>query len=100
MISMGCDFKDFEGLVENGLEEMVEAERKVGEEAVRYAVEHGTYQNHTFKLRKSNTFIADRTGLTVGNKADYASYVESRGFEVVTGAALYAERRLKEIFEK
>ena len=32
----------------------------------------------------------------IRNDAEYASYVESRGYEVSTGAALFAERRLKE----
>lgn len=33
------------------------------------------------------------------NTADYASYVEAKGFDVLSGAALRAEKKLKEIFE-
>ena len=35
-------------------------------------------------------------GLELRNEAEYASFVESKGYEVLTGAALFAEKRLKE----
>ena len=41
----------------------------------------------------------DHDGLTLENIADYASYVEAKGFDVLSGAALRAEKKLKEIFE-
>ena len=47
----------------------------------------------------------DKDGLTLYNDAEspkgynYASNVESKGFDVLSGAALYAEKRLKEEFE-
>ena len=41
----------------------------------------------------------DETGLTLKNETEYASYVEAKGFEVLSGAALEAEKRLKEKFE-
>ena len=37
---------------------------------------------------------------TLKNEAEYASFVESKGFDVLSSAALYAEKRLKEEFER
>ena len=77
----------------------------VGESAVRYAEEHGTYQDRTLTLRTSNKYDVDEKGLTLYNDAEapkgynYASDVESKGYEVLSGAALYAEKKLKEEFE-
>lgn len=72
---------------------------EVGEEAVQYAKDHGDYQDRTGTLRKSNEYEADITGLALKNDTEYASCVESKGFDVESGAALYAEKRLREEFE-
>ena len=53
-----------------------------------------------YTLRTSNNYDVDKDGLTLKNEAEYASFVESKGFDVLSGAALYAEKRLKEEFEK
>lgn len=71
----------------------------VGQEAVEYAVANGTYQNRTGNLRRSNRYKVEDDGLLLHNDADYASNVEQRGYDVLSGAALYAEKRLKEEFE-
>ena len=77
-----------------------------GDEAVKYAEEHGNYQDHTLTLRTSNKYDVDKDGLTLYNDAaspkgyNYASNVESKGYDVLSGAALYAEKQLKEEFEK
>ena len=72
----------------------------VGDEVEKYAVEHGDYQDHTLTLRTSNDYDVDKDVLTLKNEAEYASFVESKGYDVLSGAALYAEKRLKEEFEK
>lgn len=90
------DFSDVESFFEHGYAEVKAIEEKVGKEAVNYAIEHGSYQNRTGTLRKSNKYSVEDDGLVIRNDAEYASYVESRGYEVSTGAALYAEKRLKE----
>ena len=72
---------------------------EVGEEAVEYAVKNGDYQDQTGYLRSRNQAKATDKKLEVFNDAEYASYVEAKGYEVISGAALYAEQRLKEIFE-
>lgn len=71
----------------------------VGQEAVKYAEEHGTYQNRTGHLRSSNRYRVEQDGLLLKNDAEYASNVEQKGYDVLSGAALYAEKRLKEEFE-
>ncbi len=90
------DFSDVDSFFDQGYAEVKAVEEKVGKEAVNYAIEHGSYQNRTGTLRKSNKYSVEDDGLVIRNDAEYASYVESRGYEVSTGAALFAERRLKE----
>lgn len=91
-------FEDAEWEVQK---EMIDA----GDDAVKYAEEHGTYQDHTLTLRTSNKYDVDEDSLTLYNDAaspkgyHYASNVESKGFEVLSGAALYAEKRLKDRLE-
>lgn len=81
--------------VEQGIDRAL---NRVGQEAVEYAKEHGSYQNRTGNLRRSNKYKVDEEGLTIYNDAPYASNVEQKGYEVLTGAVLFAEKRLKEEF--
>lgn len=98
------DFSDVDSFFEEGFNEVVNAEKAIGQESVDYAVEHGSYRDNTGLLRRSNKFKADRDGLTLFNDAEskgtqYAELVEGRGYEVLSGAILHAEKRLKEEFE-
>ena len=71
---------------------------ELGEEGVAYAVENGEYHNVTGNLRRSNKYDVDGTKLRLYNSAPYASEVEARGLDVISGAILYTEERAKEIF--
>ena len=90
------DLSDVYGFFRQGHSEVKAVEDKVGKEAVDYAIERGSYRNRTGTLRKSNKYSVQDDGLVLRNEAEYASFVESKGYEVLTGAALYAEKRLKE----
>lgn len=79
--------------VENAMED-------VGQEFVDDAVAEGNYHDRTGNLRRSNYAEVDENSLTLGNKADYASDMESRGFEVCSTFALRAAERLQEKFGK
>ena len=100
------DFSDVGQFFDEGEWEVEKEMIDVGDEAVKYAEEHGTYQDHTLTLRTSNKYDVDETGLTLYNDAtapngfQYASKVESKGFDVLSGAALYAEKELKKRFEQ
>ena len=99
------DFSDVASYFEQGENEIKKVEEKVGKEAVEYAVQHGSYQDRTGTLRKSNKYSVSDEGLELKNDAkspegyNYASNVESKGYEVLSGAALFAEKRLKEEIE-
>lgn len=99
------DFSDVDSFFDEGEWEVEKKMIDVGDEAVKYAEEHGNYQDHTLTLRTSNKYDVDKDGLTLYNDAEslkgyqYASNVESKGVDVLSGAALYAEKRLKEEFE-
>lgn len=92
-------FDDVEDFFRKGIEEVKGEMKKVGYKAVSYAKATGDYEDHTGHLRASNDFYVDEHGLKVFNTAEYASYVESKGYNVVTAAALFAEEQLKKTFE-
>lgn len=100
MRNSGCkfNFSDVDKFIRRGKREVMRIEASVGERAVRYAKETGNYQDHTGHLRDSNKYSVSEKGLRIYNDADYAAYVEAKGYEVVSGAALFAESELKEIF--
>lgn len=79
--------------------EVLEAMESIGEEAVEYAEQFGTYHDVTGNLRRSNKYRVSKKGLEIYNTAEYAESVEQRGHDVISGAALFAEKRLKEEFE-
>ncbi len=99
MVGVDFDFSDVDDFLNKGEWEVEKKMIDVGDEAVKYAEEHGDYQDRTLILRTSNDYDVDESGLTLKNEAEYASFVESKGFDVLSGAALYAEKRLKEEFE-
>lgn len=93
------DFSDVDQFFDDGEWEVEKAMIDVGDEAVKDAKANHTYQNRTGNLEASNDYDVDKDGLTLDNTADYASYVEAKGFDVLSGPALRAEKKLKEIFE-
>lgn len=101
------DFSDVDAFLEAGERETISTMRSVGQEAVNYAETNGDYENHTYRLRRSNKYKVDKSGLTLYNDAtneqtgvQYAEIVEHKGYNVLSGAVLHAEKRLKEEFEQ
>ena len=101
------DYSDIDAFLEQGERETISIMRSVGQEAVNYAETNGDYENHTWRLRHSNKYKVDKDGLTLYNDAtneqtgvEYAEIVEHKGYNVLSGAILYAEKRLKEEFEQ
>lgn len=87
-------FSEFDNMVKSRVE-------AVGKEAVEYAVENGTYRDVTGHLRRSNRYSVDaKNNLNLRNETDYAEDVEARGEDVLSNAALFAEKRLREEFGK
>lgn len=93
------EFTGIESFMEELEEEIKEVMDAVGREAVEYAKEHGSYQDRTGNLRRSNKYKVEHDGLLLQNDAEYASNVEQKGYDVLSGAALFAEKRLKKEFE-
>lgn len=94
------DFSDVDAAISGFISDVISKEDAVGREAVDYAVGNGTYSDRTGRLRRSNRYRADESGLELFNDAGYAPDVEARGHDVLGGAALLAEKRLREIFGK
>lgn len=100
-----ADFSDVDAFFAEGDKMVEDAMTEAGRNAVRYAEEHGNYKDHTGTLRKSNKFEVEDGKLTLFNDAKssngypYAGNVESKGYDVLSGAALEAESELKRKFE-
>ena len=86
---------DVERFLREGYNEVQKAMQEAGEAAVEYNIENGDYHDRTGHLRSSNYYEVDEDKLVVGNRADYATDVESRGYMVCSGGALLAESILK-----
>lgn len=93
------DFSDVDKFFDDSEWEVEKAMIDVGDEAVKDAKANHTYKNRSGNLEASNDFDVDKDGLTLDNFAEYASYVEAKGFDVLSGSALRAEKKLKEMFE-
>ena len=64
----------------------------LGQRAVDANVADGDYQNRTYNLRRSNFYEATEDELILGNRAEYASEVESKGYNVIdSGVKLIME---------
>lgn len=101
------DFSDVDDFFDEGTEEIRSKVDEIGGDTDEYDTKDGTYQDRTKTLRKSNKHEVEKDcSLRLYNDAandkgyHYASDVESKGFRVRSGGALYAEKRLKEEFER
>lgn len=95
------DFRDVRKALARFDDVVHAAVSEVGRQAVDYAVENGSYRDRTGNLRRSNRYEVDkRNNLRLYNEADYAQYVEAKGYDVISGAALFAEGKLKDMGRK
>lgn len=84
-----------DNLLEQVKRAVMEVQERVGRNFVENAKAEGNYRDRTGNLRRSNYYENHEDGLVVGNKADYASLVEAKGYEVSSTFALRAEAELK-----
>lgn len=99
------DFSDVSAWFDGEKSRVLAKEREIGDDAVQYAKDNGSYQDHTETLRKSNEAEVGEEGILLKNEAEspkgyyYASDVEDDGFDVLGNAALYTRKRGREEFE-
>lgn len=93
------DFSDVEQFFESGEAEVLLGMKEEGEAFVEDAKATGSYTDRSGHLRASNGYEVDKDALTLKNDAEYASFVESKDYEVVGSAALRTVERLKDRFE-
>lgn len=98
-MAVDFDFSDVEQFFDEGEAEVLAGMEEEGKAFVEDAKVTGSYRDRTRHLRASNGYEADKNGLILKNEAEYASFVESKGFEVAGSAALRTEKRLKDRFE-
>lgn len=83
---------DFDKALAECRQEVAEYFDDLGQRAEDSNKAEGSYHDRTGFLRRSNYHRADADGLDVGNSADYASNVESRGYNVIdSGTKLIME---------
>lgn len=92
-----CDFSDiYKAIIAAKIKVKQEMER-VGENAVKRAVEMGDYHDVTGRLRSSNKYEVNDKGLKIYNDAPYASEVEAKGRIVISTPALEAYAELEKL---
>ena len=70
-MGVDADFSDVEQFFKDGEWEVEKAMIDVGDESVKYAEEHGTYQDHTLNLRTSNKFDEKKLSDHLSEKYPY-----------------------------
>ena len=100
MVGIDADFSDVDDFFQEGKTEVIAGMKEEGEMFVEDAKATGSYRDCTGHLRESNDYEVNEDGLILKNEADYASFVESKGFEVAGSAAIRTEKRLKDRFER
>lgn len=93
------DFSDVEQFFESGEAEVLVGMKEEGEAFVEDAKATGSYTDRSGHLRASNSYEVNKDGLALKNDAKYASFVESKDYEVAGSAALRTVERLKDRFE-
>ena len=100
MVGVDFDSSDVDSFFEGGESEVLAGMETEGKAFIEDAKRTGSYQDRTGHLRTSNGYEVDKSGLILKNEAEYASFVESKGYEVAGSAAIRAEKRLKDRFER
>lgn len=98
-MAVDFDFSDVEPFFADNKAAVLEGMEEEGEAFVEDAKATGSYQDHTKHLRESNDYEIAEDGLILKNEADYASFVESKEYEVAGSAALRTVERCKRRFE-
>lgn len=70
---------------------------RIGSEAVELNKANGNYRNRTGNLRKSNYHKVQDHTLVLGNKADYATDVSARGYDVIDSGIHHIKRELEDM---
>lgn len=93
-IKMKFDAKRVNKILDEYEQKVLERMEEVGKKAVKFAEQNGEYHNVTGRLRRSNHYEIHNGGLRLYNDAPYALDVQSRGLDVINGAALFAVHEL------
>lgn len=94
-IKTRCDISDIMEELDDAPKKVEQVFETIGNDAVGYAREHGSYHDRSGDLRRNTHFIKDQQHLRVENTMHYASYVEHRGYDVLSGAEDYVHEKYK-----
>lgn len=83
---MGVISEQFERSFEELRQEVNQTFDRIGQEVVASAVKNGNYKDRTGHLRRSNKYSVENDELTIRNDAEYATQVEAKGYDVLSGS--------------
>lgn len=90
------DFRDVDAQLAGARDKVKQVFSSEGASAVEDAKQSGNYTNRTGRLRSSNRYEASSDKIALINDAEYASNVEAKGYEVLSGAFLRMIKRIED----
>lgn len=94
------DFSDVDKIFEIFWKEVREEVESVAKEAIKYAQDTQKFNNWTYQLRYGHEYhVTHYASLDMWNNMFYAPYVEAKGYDVLSGAALFARDELQRRFQ-
>ena len=87
--------EEIEAFFKQGEREVDEFLERIGSEAEALNKANGNYKNHTYNLRRSNYHKVKDHVLEIGNTADYASDVSSRGYDVIDSGIQHIKKEIE-----
>ena len=83
---MGIIMEQFKRSCEGLEQEVQQTLDKIGQEVIASAIKNGNYKDRTGRLRRSNTYSVENGELILRNDAEYATQVEAKGYDVLSGS--------------
>ena len=123
-MKVNADFSGLDEFLTEAENEIKEGMIEAAHEGVDYAKKHGEYKNHTHNLRSApgaavvmdgeivDMYIPSesghqkaygkrpKNGIILADGMEYASFVESKGYDVLSGGAIHAEAEAQKKFSK
>lgn len=90
------DFRDVDSQLAGVRERVKQVFSSEAALAIEDAKQSGNYRNRTGRLRSSNRYEATSDKVVLINDAEYASNVEAKGYEVLSGSFLRMVKRIED----
>ena len=114
-MKVDANFSGLDEFLAEAEDEIKQGMIEVAHEGVDFAKTHGEYKNHTHNLipsesghqkakEKTENLLLygkrPKNGIILADGMEYASFVESKGYDVLSGGAIHAEAEAQKKFSK